>query len=329
MPFTFKLSVRLARIEPLLLVAAARAACQLPLRSTAPTPPTSPVVQLVIVPDTVTLNPYQTQQFVAYGRTQAGDSVAATVSWSASGGTIRTDGSYTADTIDGDYLVTATFQPTPTAPTAAASGTTQVSATSQVKHRGLLAQVGETPSTALVSVGRAAQFIAYGKTKNGDSVAVNVTWSSANPAVATVSSSGLMTGMAAGSTTIIATSQNRSGTAAATVTNVPVASVAVSPAAAGLTVGATTQLTATPEDANGTALSGRVVTWATSNAAVATVSASGLEMGGAAGRERVRATGEGESGKCAITVTNVRVAWGAGSPPTGRRTGGRTSEGNA
>src|SRR5207247_7445437 len=43
-----------------------------------------------------------------------------------------------------------------------------------------------------------------------------------------------------------------------------------------LTVGATTQLTATPKDANGTALSGRVVTWATSNAAAATVAASGF-----------------------------------------------------
>ncbi|PYO71415.1 MAG: hypothetical protein DMD67_18805, partial [Gemmatimonadetes bacterium] len=159
MPFTFKLSKRLARIKRSLgIAAAAIAACEQPIKITDPTPPNSPVVQLVIVPDTVTLNPYQTQQFVAYGRTQAGDSVAATVSWSASGGTIRTDGSYTADTIDGDYLVTATFQPTPTAPTAAASGTTQVSATSRVKNRGLLAQVVETPSTALVSVGRAAQF---------------------------------------------------------------------------------------------------------------------------------------------------------------------------
>src|SRR5438445_50770 len=326
MPFTFKLSVRLARMKRFLVVAAALTACEKPLPITSPTPPNSSVAQLVIVPDTVTMSPYQTQQFVAYGRTQAGDSVAATVSWSASGGTIRTDGSYTADTIDGDYLVTATFQPTPTAPTAAASGTTQVSATSQVKNRGLLAQVVETPSTALVSVGRAAQFIAYGKTKNGDSVAVNVTWSSANPAVATVSSSGLMTGMAAGSTTIIATSQNRSGTAAATVTNVPVASVAVSPAAAGLTVGATTQLTATPEDANGTALSGRVVTWATSNAAAATVSASGLVTGVATGSATITATSEGQSGTSAITVTNVPVASVTVSPTAAGVTVGATTQ---
>src|SRR5437899_441446 len=326
MPFTFKLSVRLARMKRFLVVAAALTACEKPLPITSPTPPNSSVAQLVIVPDTVTISPYQTQQFVAYGRTQAGDSVAATVSWSGSGGTIRTDGSYTADTIDGDYLVTATFQPTPTAPTAAASGTTQVSATSRVKNRGLLAQVVETPSTALVSVGRAAQFTAYGKTKNGDSVAVSVTWSSTNPAVATVSTSGLMTGMAAGSATITATSQNRSGTATAIVTNVPVASVTVSPATGALTVGATSQLTATPTDANGTALTGRAVTWATSNAAVATVSASGLVTGVAAGSATLTATSEGQSGTSGLTVTNVPVASVTVSPAAATVTVGTTTQ---
>src|SRR5205814_2755360 len=65
-------------------------------RVTDPTPPNSPVVQIVSSPDTVTLDPDQTQQFVAYGRTQAGDSVAVAVSWSASGGTITSGGLYTA-----------------------------------------------------------------------------------------------------------------------------------------------------------------------------------------------------------------------------------------
>src|SRR5437899_12205712 len=88
MPFTFKLSQRLARMKlPLAIAAAAFAACELPVRVTDPTPPNSPVVQIVSSPDSVTLDPDQTQQFVAYGRTQAGDSVAVAVSWSASGGT--------------------------------------------------------------------------------------------------------------------------------------------------------------------------------------------------------------------------------------------------
>src|SRR2546427_7274512 len=96
--------------------------------------------------------------------------------------------------------------------------------------------------------------------------------------------------------------------------NVPVASVTVSPATASVTVGATSQLTATAKDANGTALSGRVVTWATSNAAVATVSASGLVTGVAAGAATITATSEGQSGTSALTVTNVPVASVTGSP---------------
>src|SRR2546426_367255 len=123
MPCTFKLSQRLARMKlPLAVAAAAFAACEQPVRITDPTPPNSSVVQVVIVPDTVTLNPYQTRQFLAYGRTQAGDSVAVAVRWSASGGAITADGSYSADTIAGDYLVTATLQPTLTAPPAARTG---------------------------------------------------------------------------------------------------------------------------------------------------------------------------------------------------------------
>ncbi|PYO63181.1 MAG: Ig domain-containing protein, partial [Gemmatimonadetes bacterium] len=85
--------------------------------------------------------------------------------------------------------------------------------------------------------------------------------------------------MAAGAATITATCEKMSGAAAATVAApapLPVASVSVSPAAPSLTVGATVQLAATPLDASGTPLSGRVVTWATSSAAVATVSGSGL-----------------------------------------------------
>src|SRR5207249_11887369 len=58
----------------------------------------------------------------------------------------------------------------------------------------------------------------------------SVTWASGTPAVATESSTGLVTGVAAGAATITATSEGQSGTAAVTVNLVPVASVTVSPA---------------------------------------------------------------------------------------------------
>jgi uncharacterized protein YjdB len=326
MPFTFKLSKRLARIKRSLVIgAAALAACEKPIQITSPTSPNSPVVQVVIAPDSVTLSPYQTQQFVAYGRTQAGDSVAVAVGWSTSGGAISSGGLYTADTVAGAFVVTGTVQASASAPIGATSST-RVSGSGGVKNRGTLTQIVETPSSVTVMVGGTAQFSAYGRTKSGDSIAVTVTWSSGNTAVATVSSSGLMTAVAPGQATISATSGGKTAAATATVTNVPVASVAVSPTTAGLTVGQTAQLTATPKDANGTPLSGRAVTWATSDATVATVSASGLVTGVAAGSATITATSEGQSGTSAVTVTNAPVASVTVSPASATVTVGATTQ---
>src|SRR5207245_9429589 len=111
-------------------------------------------------------------------------------------------------------------------------------------------------------------------------------------AAATVTSSGLVTGAAAGSATITATSEGKTGTSAITVTSVPVASVTVSPASASVLTGQTVQLTAAPKDASGNPLSGRAVSWTTSNGAVETVSSSGLVTGVTAGSEKIAEPGE-------------------------------------
>src|SRR5437773_589908 len=94
-----------------------------------------------------------------------------------------------------------------------------------------------------------------------------VTWSSSNTTVATVSNSGLVSGVTPGTATITATSEGKSGTSSITVTNVPVASVDVTPPSASVQAGQTVQLTATPRDAGGNPLSGRTVTWSSSNTA--------------------------------------------------------------
>src|SRR5438445_664979 len=94
----------------------------------------------------------------------------------------------------------------------------------------------------------------------------------------------------------------------------PVASVAVAPATASLTVGQTAQLTATPKDSAGTALTGRTGTWASSNTSMATVSSSGLVKGVAAGPATITATSEGKAGTAAVTVALVPVATVVVSP---------------
>src|SRR5207245_1498363 len=309
MPFTFKLSKRLALIKASLALAAGMlaVACERPVQVTGPTQPSSPVVQIVVSPDTVTLDPYQSRQFLAYGRTQAGDSVAVAASWNVQGGTITSGGIYTADTIAGTYQVTATAQMTTSNSPAATPASTTVTGSSQVKNRGQLKQVFVTPTAASVLPGGTRQFAVYGKRANGDSVPVSVAYSATG---GTISAAGLYTGgQSPGSYRVIATQSGGTlaGTAAVTVTNVPVASVTVSPTTASVTLGATTLLTATPKDSNGTPLTGRTVTWVSSTA-VATVSTSGLVTGVAAGSATITATSEGKNGTSAISVTNVPVA---------------------
>src|SRR5712692_885010 len=172
-------------------------------------------------------------------------------------------------------------------------------------------------ASASLTAGQTVQLTATPKDANGNPLSGRViTWTSSAAAVAAVSGSGLVTGVAGGAATITATSEGQSGTAAFTVTNVPVAAVTVSPATAGVVVGQMVQLTATPKDANGNPLSGRVVTWTSSAAAVAAVSGSGLVTGVAVGSATITATSEGQSGTAAFTVTNVPVAAVTVSPAT-------------
>jgi len=85
----------------------------------------------------------------------------------------------------------------------------------------------------------------------------------------------------------------------------PVASVDVAPPSAPVSAGQTVQLAATPKDSSGNPLAGRAVTWASSSASIATVNASGLVTGVAAGSATITATSEGKSGSAGVTVTAV------------------------
>src|SRR5436305_8106456 len=143
-------------------------------------------------------------------------------------------------------------------------------------------------------------------------------------AFATVSNSGLVSGVTPGTATITATSEGKSGTSSITVTNVPVATVAGTPPSASVPVGQTVQLTATPKDANGAPLSGRTVTWSSANTAVATVSNSGLVSGVTPGSATITATSEGKSGTSSISVTNVPVATVEVTPPSASVQAGQT-----
>ncbi len=103
-------------------------------------------------------------------------------------------------------------------------------------------------------------------------------------------------------------------TTVAVAPGVPVATVTVSPAARSIPVGTAVQLAATAKDSAGNVLTGHTVTWTTSAAAIATVSAAGLVAGAAAGAATITATSEGQSGSAAITVTTLPPPSGCTTP---------------
>ena len=81
-----------------------------------------------------------------------------------------------------------------------------------------VATVTVSPSSATVGAGQVLQLAAILKDANGNTLTGRtVTWSSNELSVATVSPSGLVSGLLAGTATITATSEGRSGTATVTV----------------------------------------------------------------------------------------------------------------
>ncbi len=95
----------------------------------------------------------------------------------------------------------------------------------------------------------------------------------------------------------------------------PVASLALSRDTATLVPAATVQLTATPRDGAGNALS-RPVVWASSDEARARVNTSGLVSGVAPGTATITATSEGVSASTRVTIKDGAIVGAAGASIT-------------
>lgn len=130
-----------------------------------------------------------------------------------------------------------------------------------------------------------------------------VHYSSAEPAVATVDTNGVLRGVSVGTVLITATVEGKAGNSTFRVI-VPVNRVAVAPLTGDIPLGSSRQLAANVLDAAGNAIPGRPVTWASSNSAIATVSVTGLVSAVALGRVTITATAEGKSGTSTIDVVD-------------------------
>src|SRR6266850_6682528 len=225
---------------------------------------------------------------------------------------------------------------------AVARGSATISATSEgVSAQASMSVLDPAPApVASVSVALGASSLNPGQTTQATATTRDasnnvltgraITWGSSNTGIATVSSAGLVTAIAVGSAQITGTSEGQSGSSTLTVTSsppVPVASVSVALAASSRNPGQTTQATATTRDANNNVLTGRSISWSTSNSSIATVSGSGLVTAVAVGTAQIAATSEGQTGSATLTVASppvpvasVNVALASSSINTGQTT---------
>lgn len=253
---------------------------------------TTDVASVVVTPAPATLSIGQTAQLSAQPRNAAGTVLAGrTIAWSSSDAAVAT--------VSASGLVTAVSAGSATIG-ATVEGVIGSSAVTVVQP---VASITLDPTSVALVVGATQAVTAT--LRSATNVVLTgrtVAWSSSDTTVASVNASGVVTAVAAGTATIAATSEGRSATLTATVTNAPVASVDVTPGTFSLGVGQTQQLAATPRSAGGTALTGRTVTWSSLNTAVATVSASGVVTGVSEGSATIRATVEGVVGTSAASV---------------------------
>jgi len=172
-----------------------------------------------------------------------------------------------------------------------------------------VAAIVVTPSTSTLALN--AQLPLQAQVQDGSGTIVpdaSVTWTVRDPNIVSVSAAGVVTGLAIGSTQVAANALGKSGIATITVTRTPVASVVLLPNQASVAIGATFQLSASTLDAGGGTLTGRAIIWTTSNAAVATVNASGLVTGVAPGTTTITAASEGKTSTSTVTVSQGAVA---------------------
>ncbi|MDH5376926.1 MAG: Ig-like domain-containing protein, partial [Gammaproteobacteria bacterium] len=136
------------------------------------------------------------------------------------------------------------------------------------------------PSGAVLIPAETRQFTAIAKHKNGNSedVTSQVNWSSGDIAIATIDTTGLVTGITVGETAISANLNDLSSTTSLFVDPVPtVTAVTIAPLNPEIPDGGTLQMSAMNRYSNGTSSDvTNSITWGTNNSAIATVDANGL-----------------------------------------------------
>ena len=177
-----------------------------------------------------------------------------------------------------------------------------------------LTSIAVNPSSTVLAPASTVAYSAIGTFSDGSIQTITsvVTWSSSAPAVASITSGGVVTGQSAGTATITAQFGSVSGTAGVVVESSPLISVQVSPTSAAVAEQTAVQFRAIGTFGDGSTqdLTGSA-SWTSSPASVATVSNSagskGVASGVAPGSASITALFAGEVGTASLSVTNATL----------------------
>jgi uncharacterized protein YjbI with pentapeptide repeats len=260
-----------------------------------PIVPRAPVARVDLLPGTVPLlAPGGSAQLTAQVRDAGGQSLPdRSVTWASSSAGVAS--------VSAAGLVTA-----------AAAGAATITATSEgvvsagvtITVRESVARVIVTPAEVSLVPGAVQALVTSVQSASGTVLADRpITWTSANPAIATVSTSGVLTATGVGETVLTAASEGVAGRVAVTVQQ-PVATVSVSPGELLVERGQSARLIVSVRDIHGSELSGVAVTWMSSAPATASVDRSGWVTGVGVGQVSIVASAAGRTGSSTIRVVS-------------------------
>ncbi len=273
--------------------------------SLAGTGSTAGLISIAITPANPSVNAGATEQFHATGTFIGGTTYDLTqsVTWSSSKSTVATVSNGTGTQGLASALAPGTS--TIKGVFGKISGTTVLTVTAVT-----LQSITVTPAAPSISLGTGQQFTATGNYSDGSTqnLTGTVIWSSSATNVATISPAGLASSVAAGSSTISATSGSISGSTLLTVTPAALLSIAVTPANASAGVGTVEQYKATGTYSDGSTFDlTTTATWSSSATNIASISSAmgtqGLATAMAVGTTIISAALNGVGSSTGLTVT--------------------------
>ena len=265
-------------------------------------PPTPTTETLEITPATLALQTGETRSVSAQVKSGSSSAAAAGATWTSSDGAVVS----VSSTGDGTAALQGLSAGTATITAKLREATASLTVT--VTNRAVtLSSIELTPAAPSLAKGTMLQLTATGRFSDTTTAAItDATWSSADESILTVDSTGLVSGLLAGSTLVTATKGTVSAMITVTVTAARLVAVEVTPAMPSLARGTTEQLVATARFSDATTQDvSAQATWTSATETSVTVDANGLVTAIDLGSSLVTATLNGVSGRTTVTVTDA------------------------